>query len=195
LVETFLEAVACPAVSPEAVKTLATKPRLRVVEVEGDADVAPWSPRVVAGGMLVQTLDDAADDEARWKVPTRRQPTAVEMEGLGFAWAVARFVRSNAVVLAQASADGCRTTGIGPGQTSRVEAVRSAIRRAGPEAQGSVLASDGFFPHPDGVEEAAAAGVSALIQPGGSKKDEEVLERADRAGLAMVMTGVRHFRH
>ena len=157
--------------------------------------------RSVAGGFLVQERDAGAATPADLKTVTRRAPTGPEIEDLLFALRVAKHVRSNAIVLAKAGA----TTGIGAGQMSRVDAVRVAVWKAGEAAgaagaprsfaQGSVLASDAFFPFPDGLEAAAAAGVTAVIQPGGSLRDGEVVAAADAAGLAMVFTGTRHFRH
>ena len=147
--------------------------------------------RSVRGGFLVQEEDTIAEDETGWKVVTERKPTAEELETLCFAWRVVKHVKSNAIVLAQGTA----TVGIGAGQMSRVDAVRLAVAKAGERARGAVLASDAFFPFPDGVEEAARAGVVAIVQPGGSKGDAGVIEAADAHGLAMLFTGVRHFRH
>jgi len=146
---------------------------------------------VLDGAMLVQTLDRAEPDPASWKTVTRRAPTESELKSLAFAWRAVRHVKSNAIVLAIGTA----TVGIGGGQPNRVDAVRIAVERAGARARGSVLASDAFFPFPDGVEAAAEAGVTAIAQPGGSVRDAEVIAAADRAGIAMVFTGIRHFRH
>ncbi|MEA3459669.1 MAG: bifunctional phosphoribosylaminoimidazolecarboxamide formyltransferase/IMP cyclohydrolase, partial [Chloroflexota bacterium] len=131
------------------------------------------------------------EGEAHWKVATERAPTAEEMEGLRFAWRVVKHVKSNAIVLARGQA----TVGIGAGQMSRVDAVRLAVMKARERSKGAVLASDAFFPFPDGVEEAAEAGVTAVIQPGGSIRDDEVIAAANKMGLAMLFTGLRHFRH
>ena len=155
--------------------------------MEGSA----WEMRGVRGGLLVQEEDTVVEDEADWKVVTERKPTAEELEALRFAWKVAKHVKSNAILLAQ----GLATVGVGAGQMSRVDAVRLAIAKAGEYAQGAVLASDAFFPFPDGVEEAAKAGVTAIVQPGGSRGDAAVIETANASGLAMLFTGVRHFRH
>src|SRR5690606_7111031 len=130
-------------------------------------------------------------DPSSWKTVTRRQPTPEEIASLTFAWRAVRHIKSNAIVLAQGQA----TIGIGGGQPNRVDAVRIAVERAGMRAKGSVLASDAFFPFPDGVEAAAAAGVTAIAQPGGAQRDEEVIAAADKAGIAMVFTGIRHFLH
>ena len=126
---------------------------------------------------------------------TARVPTPDEEGALRFAWRAAASVKSNAIVLARPVAGGYATVGIGTGQPSRVDAVELAVKKAGDRAAGSVLASDAFFPFPDGVEAAARAGVSAIVQPGGSVRDEEVIAAANEAGMAMVMAGVRHFRH
>jgi phosphoribosylaminoimidazolecarboxamide formyltransferase/IMP cyclohydrolase len=145
--------------------------------------------RSVQAGVLVQERD--AFNEEEWRVVTAREPTAEEREGLEFAWRVVKHVRSNAIVLARGQA----TVGVGAGQMSRVDAVRLAVAKASDRAAGSVLASDAFFPFPDGVEEAARAGVTAVVQPGGSVRDDQVIAAANAAGLAMVFTGRRHFRH
>jgi phosphoribosylaminoimidazolecarboxamide formyltransferase/IMP cyclohydrolase len=184
-----------PAFSGDAAQILRRKQRLRVVEMAEPAMPPSWAPRAIAGGMIVQTPDNPSQEEGSWKVATRRAPSSAEMAGLRLAWLVAAYVRSNAIVLVRAQDQGWRTTGVGPGQTSRVESVRAALRRAGEAASGSVLGSDGFFPQGDGVRVAATAGVTALVQPGGSKKDAEVVAAADELGLAMVLTGIRHFRH
>ncbi len=126
-----------------------------------------------------------------WRVVTAREPNAQEMDDLAFAWHAVRHVKSNAIVLARDRA----LTGVGSGQPNRLESVRIAVDKAGERAAGSVLASDAFFPFPDGLETAIAAGVTAAIQPGGSVRDEAVIAAADRAGVAMVFTGTRHFRH
>ncbi|MGE0707477.1 MAG: bifunctional phosphoribosylaminoimidazolecarboxamide formyltransferase/IMP cyclohydrolase [Planctomycetota bacterium] len=145
--------------------------------------------RSVSGGLLVQDEDRA--EPARWEVVTKRAPTAAEEADLRFAWTCVRAVRSNAIVLARGRA----LVGVGGGQPSRVDAVEIAARKAADRAEGAALASDAFFPFPDGVEAAARAGVRAMVQPGGSVKDAEVVARADELGLAMVFTGTRHFRH
>ena len=139
----------------------------------------------------MQEPDAAILDDASLRVVTKRQPTDAERRDLLFAWRAAKHVKSNAIVLAKDEA----TVGIGQGQPSRVRAVRLAIQNARERARGAVLASDGFFPFADNVEHAAGAGVTAIIQPGGSVKDAEVIAAADRAGLAMWLTGLRHFRH
>ncbi len=147
--------------------------------------------RGVDGGLLVQDGDLAPDDPASWKVITKRAPTEAERAALAFAWRAVRGVVSNAIVVAGASA----TYGIGGGRTSRVDACSDAVAKAGARARGAAAASDAFFPFPDGLEVLADAGVTAVAQPGGSVRDAEVVAAADAAGLAMVFTGTRHFRH
>ena len=152
----------------------------------------------IGGGYVLQERDASGAGEVRsGKVVTARAPSESELAALDFAWCAAKHVKSNAIVLARAgdSAGSFVTAGIGGGQTARVLAVEVACKTAGERARGSVLASDAFFPFPDGVEAAAQAGITAVAQPGGSKKDAEVIAAADRLGLAMVFTAVRHFRH
>jgi phosphoribosylaminoimidazolecarboxamide formyltransferase/IMP cyclohydrolase len=140
---------------------------------------------------LVQDADTGADDEAAWTVVSARKPTDAEMRDLRFAWSAVRLIKSNAIVLARDEA----IAGVGSGQPNRLESVAIAARLAGERGPGTVLASDAYFPFPDGIEAAAAAGVMAVIQPGGSIRDKQVIAAADAAGMAMVITGRRHFRH
>ena len=195
LVETFLEVVIAPGYESEALATLGAKKNLRVIALPGMFDrpgeVPPLRVRSVAGGLLVQRHDLLGVGAGAAQVVTKRAPTASELASLEVGWRVAKHVRSNAIVLAK---DGV-TVGIGGGQTSRVEASRQATGRAGERAHGAVLASDGFFPFRDGVDAAAAAGITAVIQPGGSMRDAEVIAAADEHGIAMLVTGERHFRH
>ncbi|TVQ36229.1 MAG: bifunctional phosphoribosylaminoimidazolecarboxamide formyltransferase/IMP cyclohydrolase PurH [Geminicoccaceae bacterium] len=188
----FTEVVIAPAVPPEARAVLAGKTALRVLEV-GDAGLATRHVRTVAGGLLVQTADDRIAAAAGLQVVTERPPSAAELADLLFAQTVCKHVKSNAIVLAR----GGVTVGVGAGQMSRVEAVRIAASKAaeGLGAKPCVVASDAFFPFADGLELAIQAGATAAIQPGGSKRDTEVIEAANRAGLAMVFTATRHFRH
>jgi phosphoribosylaminoimidazolecarboxamide formyltransferase/IMP cyclohydrolase len=194
----FVEAIAAPAFTAEAREVLAERTNCRLLEMSDMEDLA-WEMRGVRGGMLLQEEDSIlslskgtmAEDEAGWKVVTERQPTMEELEALGFAWKVAKHVKSNAIVLGR----GMATVGVGAGQMSRVDAVRLAVAKADGRTQGTVLASDAFFPFPDGVEEAARAGITAVVQPGGSRGDAAVIKAADAHGLAMLFTGVRHFRH
>jgi phosphoribosylaminoimidazolecarboxamide formyltransferase/IMP cyclohydrolase len=147
--------------------------------------------RPIAGGLLVQTPDTEADDPATWRVVTGRAPDDREFADLLLAWHAVRHVKSNAIVLARDAA----VVGIGSGQPNRVESVRIAAAKAGERAAGTVMASDAFFPFADGVETAIAAGVTAVVQPGGSVRDEEVIAAANAANVAMLFTGTRHFRH
>ncbi len=147
--------------------------------------------RRVDGGLLVQTRDYGADKPEEWKVATKRKPTDEELQALQFAWFVCKHVKSNAIVLAK----GSQVVGVGAGQMSRVVSVEIAVKKAGDKSRGSVLASDAFFPFPDNVHAAAAAGVTAIIQPGGSVKDKDSIAACDELGIAMLFTGVRHFRH
>jgi phosphoribosylaminoimidazolecarboxamide formyltransferase/IMP cyclohydrolase len=190
----FVEAIAAPGYQPEALELLAKKKNLRLMEVTAPAAGAAWRVRSIAGGLLVQDKDASRFDPQQLKTVTKRAPTAAEMEALLFAWLVVKHVKSNAIVYARLG----QTVGIGAGQMSRVDSVKLGAQKAqelGHTLDGTVLASDAFFPFPDGVEEAAKVGVTAVIQPGGSVRDREVIDAADRLGLAMVFTGVRHFRH
>jgi phosphoribosylaminoimidazolecarboxamide formyltransferase/IMP cyclohydrolase len=189
ITSTFIEAVVAPAYEPEALQVLARKPNLRALEVPAEARELDFEIKQISGGILVQQKD--RELLAERKVVTRRAPTEEEWRDLLFAWKVVKHVKSNAIVLAKNK----QTVGIGAGQMSRVDSTEIAIRKAGERAKGSVLASDAFFPFPDAVEKAAEAGVTAIIQPGGSIRDKQVIETADRFGLAMVFTGTRHFRH
>ena len=192
LTATFLEVILAPAVEPEAAEVFRKKPNLRVVTV--DWPVRPpveFEWRALLGSWLLQEPDAQTLQASSLRVATKRQPTEGERRGLAFAWTAAKHVRSNGVVLAAERA----TLGIGQGQPSRVGSVRLAIQKAGARAQGSVAASDGFFPFPDGIQLLAQAGVTAVIQPGGSIRDDEVIAAADAAGVAMLVTGIRHFRH
>ena len=191
LSKTFLEAVVAPRIEPEAHAVLARKERLRLLAVEKPSCAAALDVRSIDGGLLVQTLDQVNVDRNSMRVMTRRPPTEAEWRDLLVAWRVCRHVKSNAVVIVR---DGM-AVGVGAGQMSRVEAAEIAVRRAGDRTSGAVAASDAFFPMPDGLETLARAGVRAVIQPGGSKKDDEVTAAADRDEVAMVATGERHFRH
>jgi phosphoribosylaminoimidazolecarboxamide formyltransferase/IMP cyclohydrolase len=185
----FVEAIAAPAFTSEARERFAAKKNLRLVEVQA----APPRPVVkhVSGGLLLQDADTARVNESELKVVTWRPPTAEELRSLLFAWRVAKHVKSNAIVYARDS----QTLGVGAGQMSRVDAARFGAIKAVLPLAGSVAASDAFFPFPDGLEAVAQAGATAVIQPGGSVKDQDVIAAADRLGLAMVFTGIRHFRH
>jgi phosphoribosylaminoimidazolecarboxamide formyltransferase / IMP cyclohydrolase len=213
LSETFLEAVIAPSFSPEAMAVLGQKKNLRVMEVGGHTSpagrlsssgvragrvtgtageqAAGVDLRRVHGGLLVQDWDTLDLIEEDLRVVTSRAPTEREWADLRFAWTVCRYVRSNAIVFARDR----QVVGVGAGQMNRVEPVRLAARQAGDRAQGAVMASEAFFPFPDGVEVAIAAGITAVIHTGGSVRDAEVIAAAEAAGIAMVTTGIRHFRH
>jgi phosphoribosylaminoimidazolecarboxamide formyltransferase/IMP cyclohydrolase len=185
----FVEAIAAPSFTAEARERFAAKKNLRLVEVHA----APPKHVVkhVSGGLLLQDADTARVNESELKVVTWRPPTAEELRSLLFAWHVCKHVKSNAIVYAK---DG-QTIGVGAGQMSRVDAARFGAMKAVLPLTGCVAASDAFFPFPDGLEAVAAAGATAVIQPGGSVRDEEVIAAADKLGIAMVLTGIRHFRH
>jgi phosphoribosylaminoimidazolecarboxamide formyltransferase/IMP cyclohydrolase len=192
LSKTFLEVVVCPAIDDDAAAHLARKERLRVLVVDRPDGVAAQDVRSISGGLLVQTPDRVSGDRASMRVVSERQPDGdAEWADLLLAWRVCRHVKSNAIVIAS----GGRAVGVGAGQMSRVEAAELAVQRAGESAGGAVAASDAFFPMADGVETLARAGIRAVIQPGGSKKDAEVTAVADALGIAMVHAGERHFRH
>jgi len=190
MAEVFTEVVIAPAFSEEALEAFAARKNLRVVEAPPPA--APGlEVRPIDGGALVQEADGVTETGAEMAVASRREPEPGEWEDLLFAWRVASRVKSNAIVLAVGGA----TVGVGAGQMSRVDAVDIAARKAGDRARGSVMASDAFFPFRDGIDVAARAGVRAVIQPGGSVRDEDIVAAADEHGMAMVLTGRRHFRH
>jgi phosphoribosylaminoimidazolecarboxamide formyltransferase/IMP cyclohydrolase len=192
MAETFLECVIAPDYSPEALTLLAAKKGLRLLKGEiGSGSAADLDMRSIAGGVLVQTRDATTSPVAAGRSVGRRAPTAQESSDLDFAWRVAKHVKSNAIVFV---ANG-RTLGIGAGQMSRVDSVRIAVQKARVPLAGSVLASDAFFPFRDGIDEAAKAGVTAIVEPGGSVRDQEVVAAADERDIAMVFTGERHFRH
>ncbi|MEE3192151.1 MAG: bifunctional phosphoribosylaminoimidazolecarboxamide formyltransferase/IMP cyclohydrolase, partial [Candidatus Thermoplasmatota archaeon] len=192
IAEAFKECVIAPAFSDAAYDVLSAKPSLRLLATGELDDYRPTAQlRSIAGGWLLQEGDTATLDDANIKIGSDRKPTDTEWEALRFSWRVVRHVRSNAIVLAK---DSC-TTGIGAGQMSRVDSVRLAIEKASESAHGSVMASDAFFPFRDGIDLAAAAGITAIIQPGGSIRDDEVINAINEHGIALVLTGMRHFRH
>ena len=196
LVERFYEIVMAPEFSDEALEVLSGRPNLRVLAMPAGGPEAQWTWRSAGGGVLVQETDQVDEGEVRrGRVVTQRGPTEDEWTALSFAWRAARHVKSNAIVLARGQAGGLALVGMGAGQPSRVAAVEIAIERAGARAEGSVLASDAFFPKADGVETAVRAGVRAIVQPGGSLGDKETIAAADAAGATMVFTGTRHFLH
>ncbi|HNZ96728.1 MAG TPA: bifunctional phosphoribosylaminoimidazolecarboxamide formyltransferase/IMP cyclohydrolase, partial [Thermoanaerobaculia bacterium] len=192
IAELFVEVVIAPGVAPAARERLADRRQLRLlVAPPFTAPPGTYELRGIDGGFLAQSSDAGEDDPAAWRVPTRRAPTPEEMAALAFAWKVVRHVRSNAIVVANA----VQTIGIGAGQMSRVDSCRLAVGKAVLPVAGSVAASDAFFPFRDGLDLLAEAGVTAAIQPGGSVRDPEVVAAADERGLALVLTGRRHFRH
>ncbi len=198
IAENSYEAVVAPSFSQAAIGILAHKPQLALLAVPGnpvegprDYGIANLDFKRIAGGLLVETKDELGLDKTQLQVVTRRRPTLEELTDLLFAWRAVRHVRSNAIILARGGA----TVGIGAAQASRQMSVEIALRRAGDRAKLAVMASDAYFPFPDGIQAAAQAGVTAIIQPGGSIRDEMAIEVADRHHMAMVFTGRRHFRH
>ncbi len=195
----FVECIVAPSYTDAAFQVLTTRPSwkknvriLRAGSLDGaDHRSANLDYRRIRGGLLVQDRDASGDDFAQLKVVTKRAPTEEELRNLRFAWLVCKHVKSNAIVLGK----GGKIVGVGAGQMSRVDSVHMAVRKAGERSKGSVMASDAFFPFRDNVDEAARAGVAAIVQPGGSVRDAESIQACDEHGLAMVFTGVRHFRH
>ncbi|MGV2912347.1 bifunctional phosphoribosylaminoimidazolecarboxamide formyltransferase/IMP cyclohydrolase [Bacillus safensis] len=189
----FLEIVIAPSFSQEALDVLTAKKNLRLLTLDVEADLGKKEKQLtsVHGGLLVQDIDTYGLEEATISIPTKREPTEDEWKDLKLAWKVVKHVKSNAIVLAKDQ----MTAGIGAGQMNRVGSANIAIEQAGEKAKGSALGSDAFFPMGDTVEAAAKAGVTAIIQPGGSIRDEESIQKADEYGIAMVFTGVRHFKH
>jgi phosphoribosylaminoimidazolecarboxamide formyltransferase/IMP cyclohydrolase len=197
LTSTFIEAVIAPGIESDAVKqVLAAKPNMRVVTAAFDS-ASGRDVRSILGGWLVQGRDRVDEARGRWpgadgpRVVTRRAPTPAEWDALRFAWRVCAHVKSNTVIFTGPNV----TIAVGAGQMSRVDAVKAAVMKGGDRLRGSVAASDAFFPFRDGLDALAAAGATAVVQPGGSVRDEEVIAAADEHGLAMVFTGRRHFRH
>jgi phosphoribosylaminoimidazolecarboxamide formyltransferase/IMP cyclohydrolase len=189
----FVEAIVAPSFTAEALERFATKKNLRLVQI-----IPAETPRMlkqVSGGLLVQDADRLKISEAELKIVTERKPTAEELRALLFAWTVCKYVKSNAIVYARFADGHGQTVGIGAGQMSRVDAARFGAMKAALPLAGTVAASDAFFPFADGLETVAKAGSTAVIQPGGSVRDAEVIEAANRLGVAMAFTGVRHFRH
>jgi phosphoribosylaminoimidazolecarboxamide formyltransferase / IMP cyclohydrolase len=201
IVRMYFEAVVAPSFTPGAVQILSRKKAIRLLSVRGDGVTqvqnVSWIPyhdldfKRIDGGFLVQTRNAASDPSMSMQVVSKRQPTLEELTDLHFGWRAVKHVKSNGIVLAKKLA----LVGVGAGQMSRVNAVDLAVRMAGDRARESVLASDAYFPFPDGVERALEAGVTAIIQPGGSIRDADAIEVADKAGAAMIFTGLRHFKH
>ena len=187
----FYEVVIAPDYEPAALELLQKKRNLRILAIDKQPDTAAFDLRPISGGILVQTADTIGEDPAAWTTATKRAPSESEMKDLAFAWKAAKHIKSNAIVFAK----DLTLVGMGAGQPNRVVSVHLSQRIAADKANGSVLASDAFFPFADNIELAAEAGITAIVQPGGSIRDDEVIAAADKAGLAMVLTGVRHFRH
>ena len=186
----LFDVIVAPEYGPDALEALKRRKRTRVLKVNAASD-SRVEIRTISGGALVQTPDTAIDDPAAWNVVSARKPTVSEQADLEFAWQACRFVRSNAILIAKDRS----IAGMGAGQPNRVNSVALAAQAAGEQATGASLASDAFFPFADGIERAAEAGVTAIVQPGGSIRDDETTAAADRLGLAMIHTGVRHFLH
>ncbi|HEX68269.1 MAG TPA: bifunctional phosphoribosylaminoimidazolecarboxamide formyltransferase/IMP cyclohydrolase [bacterium] len=189
LTSTFVEVIVAPSYSNSAFKNLSTRPNMRVLIWKGEEE--RWELRSVEGGILLQEKDLKIEEPSNWRIVSRKEPTQEELEDLFFAWRVVKHVKSNAIVVAK---DKC-TLGIGAGQMSRIDAVKIALSKSRSSTQGAVLASDAFFPFPDSIEEAAKAGITAIVEPGGAKRDEECIRTADEYGIALIFTGKRHFRH
>ena len=187
----FYEVVIAPGYDDDALEILRRKRNLRILAIGAAPLKVALDLRPISGGMLVQGADDITEDPAAWRTVTEREPSEAERQDLAFAWKAAKHIKSNAIVFAKDRA----LVGMGAGQPNRVVSVHLSQRIAGENAKGAVLASDAFFPFADNIELAAEAGVTAIVQPGGSVRDEEVIAAADKTGLAMVFTGVRHFRH
>ncbi len=186
----LFDVIAAPEYEPDALEALKRRKRTRVLRVNAASD-SQVEVRTISGGALVQTPDTSVDDPSAWNVVSARKPTRSEQSDLEFAWQACRFVRSNAILIAKDRS----IAGMGAGQPNRVNSVALAAQAAGEQATGAALASDAFFPFADGIERAAEAGVTAIVQPGGSIRDDETTAAADRLGLAMVHTGIRHFLH
>ncbi|BAY23242.1 bifunctional phosphoribosylaminoimidazolecarboxamide formyltransferase/IMP cyclohydrolase [Calothrix sp. NIES-2100] len=191
LTKTFLECVVAPGCEGDAQAILAAKSKVRVLILPDLSSGPKETVKAIAGGFLIQAADDVIADTSQWKVVTERQPTDSELAELLFAWKVCKHVKSNAIVISRDRA----TLGVGAGQMNRVGSAKIALEQAGEKAQGAFLASDGFFPFDDTVRTAASAGITAIVQPGGSLRDQDSIKAANELGLVMVLTGLRHFLH
>ena len=189
----FVECIIAPSFDNDAKEIFSRKKNLRLLEVPGFKRTSEKEPdyKKVVGGLLVQDMDLKVAQKSEFKMPTRRKPSRNELESLLFGWKVVKHVKSNAIVLC----NGTKTVGIGAGQMSRVDSVIIACRKAGRKSRGSVMASDAFFPKPDAITQAHRAGIKSIIQPGGSKGDEEIINACNKYGIAMMVTGIRHFKH
>ena len=191
MIQTFLECIVAPACDPDAAEILAKKSNLRVLILPDLVTGPPMTAKAIAGGWLVQDADETLTLPKDWDIVTEQKPDAAQLAEMSFAWRVVKHVKSNAIVVTGDRA----TLGVGAGQMNRVGAARIALEQAGDRAQGAVLASDGFFPFDDSVRTAAAAGIKAIVQPGGSIRDKDSIAAANELGIVMAMTGTRHFLH
>lgn len=191
LTKTFLECVVAPDCSPEARDILAKKSKVRILLLPDLSTGEKQTVKVIAGGFLVQAADDVVETPEEWRVVTEKQPTAAQLAELLFAWKVSKHVKSNAIVVTKNQT----TLGVGAGQMNRVGSTKIALEQAGEAAKGGYLASDGFFPFDDSIRTAAKFGIEAIVQPGGSLKDQDSINAANELGLIMVLTGIRHFLH
>ncbi|MFN6272115.1 MAG: bifunctional phosphoribosylaminoimidazolecarboxamide formyltransferase/IMP cyclohydrolase [Microcystis sp.] len=191
LTKTFLECVVAPDCSPEARDILAKKSKVRILLLPDLSTGEKQTVKVIAGGFLVQAADDVVETPDEWRVVTEKQPTAAQLAELLFAWKVSKHVKSNAIVVTKNQT----TLGVGAGQMNRVGSTKIALEQAGEAAKGGYLASDGFFPFDDSIRTAAKFGIEAIVQPGGSLKDQDSINAANELGLIMVLTGIRHFLH
>ena len=193
LSEIFLEIIIAPSFTKEALEILTRKKNLRLLQLDMKKPLAKTSKHLyhINGGLLIQDKDRANFEDAKLTFPTIQKPTAQQLETAKFAWRVVKYVKSNGILIARNN----QTVGIGPGQTNRVGAAKIALSDAGKRAKGAILASDAFFPMPDTVEEAAKAGIKVIIQTGGSVKDQDSIEACNRHNIAMIFTGIRHFKH
>ncbi|MBI2918488.1 MAG: bifunctional phosphoribosylaminoimidazolecarboxamide formyltransferase/IMP cyclohydrolase [Chloroflexi bacterium] len=191
MARTFYEIIIAPGYSPEALAILQAKKDLRLLELPAKPPAANLDVRRVSGGMLVQTPDTDEDDPSTWRLVTSREPSPQERRDMVFAWKAVRHIKSNAIAVAK----GDRMLGMGAGQPNRVNSVELALKLVGAGARGAALASDAFFPFPDSIERAASAGIAAVVEPGGSVRDDEVIAAAERLGISLMFTGRRHFRH
>ena len=192
IISSFKEGIIAPSYSKEALDIFSSKVNLRILET-GSLEDYHRSPslRSLDGGWLLQEADEVCISISDCKVVSKRKPTTEELEGLEFGWKVVKHVKSNAILFS----DKKRTVGIGAGQMSRIDSVKIATFKSIPNPEGTVMASDAFFPFRDGIDEAAKVGVTAVIQPGGSVRDQEVIDAADEHNIAMIFTGMRHFKH
>jgi phosphoribosylaminoimidazolecarboxamide formyltransferase/IMP cyclohydrolase len=193
IITTFVEAVIAPGFENDAILFFEKKPNIRLMEVSPwqDRKINGYTLRKLVGGLLIQDRDLIDLDPKKMKIVTKRAPTEKELKALRFAWKVTKHVKSNAIIFTNEQ----QTVGVGAGQMSRVDSTKLAIMKARLPLKGTVVGSDAFFPFRDGVDVAAEAGATAIIQPGGSLKDEEVIKAADEHGMAMILTGIRHFLH